>query len=135
MNILFNDLVVHAFFIGATIGVSLIVYRGYFSDKFNYHFTKWFMTFVVVYAGSFLLHHFLSIHAADVHSEKGSLYAVLASVHGTVALWAIIHASILFPRAHRAQLCGTNYFKNNPRESIVLVSAWVVSLVSGFFLG
>lgn len=122
-----------AFFAIGTAVVLSIVWFGYYRNVY----VKWISWFtagiLVAYMTVFLSYRYFTDHMAEhVNSEPN--YALIASIHGTISLWAIVQACVMFFFAARVYERGENYFKLRSKSSLLLALLWPLSLLSGMLL-
>ena len=116
-----------------TMLVAFIVWYGYQKNLFlkKLAFTTLFVEIILV--AVFLSYQTLNGHVVrEVHEE--AYYAFTGMVHGLLSLYALAHAGLAFVRARKSFAAGQNYFREHSRRSMVLVAAWVLSLVTGLGL-
>ncbi len=133
MEIILSGEFGRVFFAVGTILVTWIVWNGYYKNQFSARFAWGTTILFIIYASAFLLFNYLT-GEVDEHANTERWYALIASIHGTIALAAIIHACIAFYKAKDAFARGENYFRDHKKMSISLVLLWPLSLLSGLFL-
>jgi len=113
--------------------VIFTLYSGYAKGKtyFRLVFTAVFLD--IAYLIFFLISRYGSGHITEEVNEE-AYYVLLASSHGIVSLAAVIYTIVFFFKAKKAHAQGENYFKNHPKQSVLVGVLWIVSLLSGLVL-
>lgn len=121
------------FFLVGTVIVIAIVWQGYYRNTFRSSHAWMAIAVFVTYMTSFLLYRYITAHI-EMHMEHQPLYVVLASIHGTISLSAIVLACVIFARAAASHARGENYFRSHRITSLLLVTLWPLALISGLLI-
>lgn len=133
MEFILGEEFAEAFFVVGTAIVTFVVWRGYKTGKFS-PWLAWLTVLIFVgYATAFLGNHYLNGEMSE-HVDRVPYYALIASIHGTISLWAIVQACAVFVFAERSFGRGVNYFQLHRKTSLLLVALWPLALLSGFLL-
>lgn len=133
MDFILSEDFAEAFFIIGTAIVTFVVWRGYKTGNFSPWFAWLTVLIFIGYATAFLGNHYLNGELTE-HADRVPYYALIASVHGTISLWAIVHACAVFVLAERSFGRGENYFVLHKKTSLLLVALWPIALFSGFLM-
>ena len=133
MEIIFGEVFGRGFFIVGTIVVLSILYYAYYKNIYSVFYARLFLVTSLAYMVSFLWHRYITAHISEEAASEPS-YALIASIHGTIALLAIIDTILMVVLMERALARGENYFKMHPKFTVVIATLWPLALLSGLLL-
>ena len=116
-----------------TLGVTGIVLFAYAKGVFLRRVAWGVLAYALAFVVLLLLRRYGEGNIAEEAASEPS-YALLASVHGVISLWAFVQAAVMFFLAHKAYPTGIHFFREHGVWTFVLVAAWCAALLSGFFL-
>ncbi len=103
--------------------------RGILRDKLVF----WILGLDILYVAAAMYVRYTSGHiSVDVHTER--FYPLLASLHGTISLFAWVLTVVYFKRARVAMDRGVNYFRELGARGYTIVILWLLALISGIIL-
>jgi hypothetical protein len=120
------------FALGTAIVVS-IVWFGYYRNVYVSRLTWGVVVVFILYVSTFLLYRYTTGHM-EGHMAYQPMYVVLAALHGTISLAAILLACYMFVSAGKSFAQNQNYFTVHPILSLLLVTLWPLALLSGFLI-
>lgn len=122
-----------AFFALGTVVVLGILWFGYYRDVFVSWLALSVSGILIGYMTLFLGYRYFTEHIT-MHMSHQPYYALLASIHGTISLAAIILACVMFVRAAPQYAQMRNYFQAHPALTLTLAVLWPLAFLSGLLI-